>query len=72
MTLFVLGRHQFDCYNMAMPKMRNKANNQAYKLGFFKLFIKKGRVAQRITRLPTEQKIAGSSPAVVGILFYSL
>ena len=24
-----------------------------------------GRVAQRITRLPTEQKIAGSSPAVV-------
>ena len=26
-----------------------------------------GRVAQRITRLPTEQKIAGSSPAVVEI-----
>ena len=28
-----------------------------------------GRVAQRITRLPTEQKIAGSNPAVVKYFF---
>ena len=28
-----------------------------------------GRVAQWITRLPTEQKIAGSSPAVVAKSF---
>ena len=28
-----------------------------------------GRVAQRITRLPTEQKIAGSNPAAVKYFF---
>ena len=28
-----------------------------------------GRVAQRITRLTTDQKIAGSNPAVLEILF---
>ena len=33
------------------------------------LFITNGRVAQRITRPPTERKIAGSSPAVLGQIF---
>ena len=33
---------------------------------------KQGRVAQRITRPPTERKIAGSSPAVVEIFFLIL
>ena len=33
---------------------------------------KKGRVAQRITRLTTDQKIAGSNPAVLETLFYLL
>ena len=33
------------------------------------LFTTNGRVAQRITRPPTERKIAGSSPAVLGQIF---
>ena len=32
----------------------------------------KGRVAQRITRLTTDQKIAGSNPAVLEYLFVNL
>ena len=40
MTLFVLGCHQLDGHNMAMPKMRNKANNQANRVGFkFQLYL---------------------------------
>ena len=30
---------------------------------------RRGLVAQRITRLTTDQKIAGSNPAEIGILF---
>ena len=36
-----------------------------------KYTVKRGPVAQWITRLPTEQKIAGSSPAEVGCFEYS-
>ena len=45
--------------NYILHHLKNNIQN----LTFFNI---NGRVAQRITRLPTEQKIAGSSPAVVG------
>ena len=41
----------------------SKSKNMAH-------FISLGCVAQRITRLPTEQKIAGSSPAVPSEIFF--
>ena len=53
----------------------NRLPSSAFLLFHVRLMTKSGRVAQRITRLPTEQKIAGSSPAVVEIfscIFFTL
>ena len=36
-----------------------------------RVYSNDGRVAQRITRLPTDQKIAGSNPAVLEISFWT-
>ena len=36
------------------------------------MFSNNGRVAQRTTRLTTNQKIAGSNPAVVELLFFGV
>ena len=49
----------------------NRLPSSAFLLFHVRLMTKSGRVAQRITRLPTEQKIAGSSPAVVDSLIFS-
>ena len=46
----------------------NRAKNPCYTLYKFAIqnhFLLTGRVAQRITRLTTDQKIAGSNPAVL-------
>ena len=35
------------------------------------LQLRRGLVAQRITRLTTDQKIAGSNPAEIDIIFFN-